>query len=625
MLFRVVLFLTALSVGALRVVAAAPSYYWRTLPVGQPATAQLLTLFCNGCGTGTENHRDIPLVAVLRDTLGEEDVSSHKVTAVWLLSYSHPTFEQRALAAIPFFYWSLSDGSAHVKSKDTAPLLDLSAPQQPAVSNVERQILQWTALDTIDTPVRATSRAYRTNEVDHERLHLEEATSYLMNAPAGNGPNELTLDERDFVTARLELRKKLLGGFVASSKITSLGAEESFEEERVRTRNWELLRQCAEKSGLIFEPVKLAGAEDQYGMLWYPKRALFEPGTTNLAQIWKLLGIKDPYSDSRLSDWKGLTESTVMGEPPTAVTLIPLAFYSFSYPRQPLLLVDFRDKRNARSRDITQKSIDEIASGVVGLSHFTNWYYFVASDLFNFMQERRGKANNRAERLDSYSEFRVSLALDKSLDPALKHELEVRADELTSNPLESSSPANEMTAALNRYALLTVEAAGDGSRLVKRIDNGRRQELAEYEASPARQGFDLGAHAVTLGVYTHRSKRDDESLAMLSTYRRAEYHLAFLDKLVAAGTPPEVVYQPERVRASVSELSDLLPRITSPELRQHARLTLSSLGKISTDETLRAACDRESQRLLNDKALAPGNVPGILTAPPVAPFKPEFR
>ncbi len=607
-LFRAVFLAAAMLLSGFEAVAA-PSYYWQSVPVGSPETAQLLTLFCTGCGTEKEAGKDVPLIAILRDTLGQPDAASHKVTAVWLLSYSHPTMAQRALAAIPFFYWNLSDGSARVKNKDTSPLLDLTAPENPAVSNVERQLLQWTALDTVGTPVRATSREYRTNEVDHERLHLEEANSYLLNAPAGNGPDELTVQERDFVMARLELRKKLLGGFVSSSKVSTLGQAANFEQERVRSRNWELLRQCAEKTGLVFEPVTLAGSGEQYGMLWYPKRAVREPGGANLGAIWKLLGIKDPYSDARLTTWKGLTRAGSGGE------LIPLGLYSLTYPRQPLLLVDFRDKRNLRRHDVTQKSIDEITGGVVGLSHFANWYYFVAADVFNFLQERRGKANNRAERLDSYSEFRVALALDHDLDPALRNELRRRSDAISSNPLESS-PANEMAAARQRYSLLQVEARGDGSRLVKRIENERREELASFPATTRRQGVDLTLHALTLGAYSHRTKRDD--LELLSTYRRAQYYLAFLDKLVNAGTAPEVVYQPEQVRAAVSELSGLMPEIESAPMRMHVRNTLQALGKISEDEQLRAACENEAQRLLDEKNLRPESVPGVLATPAVS-------
>jgi hypothetical protein len=601
-----ILILTALFASVCKA-SGLSAYYWRSLPVGQPVSAQLLTLFCHSCGTGEESERDIPLVSVLRDTLGDEAISNHRVTAVWLLTYSPPTLGQRVQAAIPFFYWTLSDGSAKVQRKDTGPLLDLSAPEHPAVTNVERQLLQWTALDTVGTPVRAASRAYRTNEVDHERVHLEEANSYLLHAPAGDDADELTVDERDFVMARLDLRKKLLGGFASSSRVTSLGREQSFEDERVRSRNWELLRLCAEKTGLAFEPLSLAGSDERYATLWYRLGAVLPPGGAKLGEIWKLLNIKDPYSDDRLKNWSGVTKMGAGG------TLIPLGVYSLSYPRQPLLMVDFRDKLHVKGRDLTQKSMDEITSGVVGLSHFTNWYYFVAADLFDFLQERRGKANNRAERLDSYSEFRVALALDRDVAPALRGEMQRHMDSLSSNPLETS-PSNEMKAALARYLLLSTETAGDNSRLVRRMVDQRREELAGYGIEPTRAAFDIGLHVVTLGGYTHRAKRDDYNVALLSAQRRADFNLAFLDRLVAAGTPPEVAYQAARVRASVAELSDLLPAIDNRRIRMRAQRTLQALAEISNDGELRADCRRASQKLMEPGGATRGSVPGVLAS-----------
>jgi hypothetical protein len=178
-----------------------------------------------------------------------------------------------------------------------------------------------------------------------------------------------------------------------------------------------------------------------------------------------------------------------------------------------------------------------------------------------------------------------------------------------------------MAAALSRYDLLSVEARGDDSRLIKRIDSQRREELANYNESPSRQGFDIALHSVSLGSYTHRASRKDD-LALLSIYRRAEYNLDFLDKLAAAGTPPEVAYQQSRVRNSVSELSELLPAIRSPQMRTRAEQTLEKLAKISADSTLRADCERVSTYLRNGGGVSPSGVPGVLAEPALAePFK----
>jgi hypothetical protein len=95
--------LAALAVSVLRAGQdpLAAHYYWRASPAND--SAQLLTLFCRACEDATGSGRDIPLVAVLRDTLGDSDSVNDRVTYVWLLTYSRPSWEKRMLSAIPFF------------------------------------------------------------------------------------------------------------------------------------------------------------------------------------------------------------------------------------------------------------------------------------------------------------------------------------------------------------------------------------------------------------------------------------------------------------------------------------------------------------------------------------------
>ncbi len=68
----------------------------------------------------------------------------------------------------------------------------------------------------------------------------------------------------------------------------------------------------------------------------------------------------------------------------STVRLVPLGVYSLNYPKMPLLLIDFRDKLHVRRHELAQRSINEITSGVIGISHFTNWYYYVGADLYDF-------------------------------------------------------------------------------------------------------------------------------------------------------------------------------------------------------------------------------------------------
>lgn len=611
-------------VAAARVIKQ-PSYYWSLTPVGE--TAQLLTLFCRSCETSEGISQDVPLMAVMRDTLGDTSAANDRVTCVWLLSYERPNWRQRLLSAVPFFYWRVGAGPEPTADSPIAPLIDLTAPQHRVLSSVGRDVLQWAALDPMNTPIRATSRAYRANEVDHERLHLEEAISYLRNAPVSNDGSGLTRTELDTVSARIELRKKLLGGFASERQAAQLGQDSSFAEERIRSRNWEMLRQCADRTGLRFEPLNLASDSQRYAMLWFPLGELHHPADTSLGAVWKLLNIKSPWTDDRLKNWNGPTyERSVdtggallprgqTGD--QVVRLVPLGVYSLNYPKTPLLLIDFRDKMHIRRHELAQRSINEITAGIIGISHFTNWYYYVAADLYDFVMSRRGSAMDQSERLDCYSQFRVALALDQGLDPTLRKEMRQRMDSLAVNPLEVT-PERGIRAAMARYEHLQEEAGPDGA-LAAQVDKDRRSELASFGQSKAAAAAHEFLHLATLNNYTHRTKPDVDDLVTLDCYRRVQTHLRFLDSLVQAGTPPEVAYSSVTVQAAVTELDGLMPRVQSPKVRTQARNTLQALSALSRDTLLQAECSDAINALnlqeRNWREARPVHTPGVVASP----------
>jgi hypothetical protein len=582
------------------------SYYWKVSRVGD--TAELLTLFCRSCAAAAATGKDTPLVAVLRDTLGDHSPQNDRLIYVWLLTYSRPSFGQQMLSAVPFFYWRVAEGSARVSPRDTKPLLDLTTPRHPVLAEVSRELLQYTVLDPTTLPIRATSRAYRTNGEDHQRLHLEEAISYLNEAPSATSETEPTSGQLHTLIARLELRKKLLGGFVSERNAAKFGERQNFEQERVRLRNWELLRQSAERTGLIFEPVDMAGTTGQYALLSFSQTGRAAPAGSSLAADWKLLGIRNPWNDPRIAALPARDGRTAIG------------FYSLNYPRHPLLLVDFRDKLHLRGHEIVQRSINEITSGIIGISHFTNWYYYVAADVYNFVVSRHGGATNQAERLDCYSQFRVALALDQQLDPALRAQLHRRGASLAVNPLEASM-LREVETANARYALLT-DAGGDDGRLVRQLQKSRRAELAEFGTSPKRQFAADLLHNITLGLYTRRAEESRGNLAKLDSYRRIQDDLGFLDGLAAAGTAPEVAFQPVLIKPAIDDLAARLQQISSPKVRAHVQQTLRRISELSQDPTLQADCSSALALLENGpllqgpvKAAASGVSP---TAPPAS-------
>jgi hypothetical protein len=590
--------LLAIVLGAARVLPAAgnSAYFWRVTPVG--GTAQLVTLFCQQCEKGAIHpDNDIPLVAVLRDTLGDADPENDRLTSVWLLTYSRPNITQRLLSAIPFFYWRVGSGSHPSGAKGTAPLLDLTSLQHPMIKTIERDVLQWAMLDPSTTPIRATSRAYRTNETDHERLHLTEAISYLRESPSEDGAAALTTKQVNILIARLELRKALLGGFVSERAAARVGEEEKIKYERTRSRNWELLREYADKTGLYFEPLNLAGTSGEYAMLWFPLDERAEPEGTQLGSVWKLLNIRNPWKDPRLTS-PSLTAYTreldenggllpVGKNGVTQLKLAPLSVYSLNYPKMPLLLVDFRNTMHVKWHEMTQRSINEVTAGIIGISHFTNWYYYVAADLYDFIESRHGSGMNLASRLDCYSQFRVKLQLDDQLDARLRHEMEERVNSLAVNPLEAA-PQSETVAAVRRFGLLEEEAAM--GRLAERVERSRRAELALDAETKKGVLRDYLLHVATLGTYTHLAKPNATNLALIDNYRRAQYALAWLDQISYDGTPPEVAYDAPKIQRAIQKLQEAITEIPSQDLRAQATATLARVKKLSHNIALQSDC-----------------------------------
>ncbi len=575
------------------------AYYWKAAPVGD--TAQMLTLFCRACApqTPTAAAGDLPLVAVLRDTLGDYDPVNDRITYVWLLGSPRPTIKQRVLSSVPFFYWRLSDKPLQPVNPKISPLLNLSAPQHPVFSNFARNLIQWTLLDPIAMPVRASSRAYRANSLDNERMYIEEAITFLRNAPVSSSPEEITPTQLQTVLARLQLRKQPLGGLVTKNAIAPYQEQADTDRNRVRARNWELLRQCAEKTGLYFEPLPIAETTDSYAMLWYSTDRPLPASGTGLRPVWKLLNIRDPRESGRLTQEKSkaftrsldadgsLLPADQQGS--STVKLIPLGVYNLNYPKVPLLVLDFNDDSHLRHHEVLQRGINEITAGVIGISHFTNWYYYVAADAYNFVVSRHGTAMDQSARLDCYAQFRADLFHDRKLDDELRNDLQIKVDRLAINPMEVSSE-REMEVAEARYAALAQVNSAAHRSLLSRLDKDRRAELATYSESPGAQLGQSLLHAASLGLYTHRARPDGETLVSLDHCRRAQYQIDFLDALVLAGTQPEVSYRSERIQASISDLGALLPGMASPQMRAHVAATLASVRTLTHDAGIQSDC-----------------------------------
>ncbi|HEY9502673.1 MAG TPA: hypothetical protein VIR01_13655, partial [Pyrinomonadaceae bacterium] len=124
--------------------------------------AELVTVFARLDGLeSTNNDKWIPLVSILRDTLGDNTVENNRLRYVWPLTYTRPSMKQRIAAAIPFFYARV--GNKNRTTSTPPPALDLASPESEVWNKIFWTALQNILLDPYGTPIKASTSSYRRN------------------------------------------------------------------------------------------------------------------------------------------------------------------------------------------------------------------------------------------------------------------------------------------------------------------------------------------------------------------------------------------------------------------------------------------------------------------------------
>ncbi len=477
-----------------------------------PGGAELLTVYGRIPDSQTRVDGDVPLLAVLRDTVAGQNPDDDRLRYVWVLTSSRPTLLQRAAAALPFFYWRAGVGKN--ADRTPTPVLDLSSAGSHTWSVLAGSVAQVMAFDPNGAILRSSSRSYRNNTRDHRQLHLLEGLAVFSQLEHLSGVQaHLSEPELLALQARLALAAQTFGGFVSDNKLP-----EAYMKQRTRTtedrgHNWELLRQRAEANGLYFEPFGLNGQATQ-ALLWIAR----EDARRSREFDGQFLSIADPYGDSRIQNWTGYTETRPDGNGTTR-ELVPLGLYSLDHPKVPLLLVDFRSTHAPRRREMVRHAAVDAVSGVIGYSRWGNWPYFAGSWAWNFIHARHGAANNRMERLKAYSQVRQWLALDPALDPALRIDLLKRLQNLGVNPLEDNI-FDEAKFAQRQYASL-LRYVDDPKGLSARLERDRDAEMVAYEHGFAGRTAVRLSHIATFGLYTHREKDSVLLETRIAEQRRA--------------------------------------------------------------------------------------------------------
>ena len=575
------------------VLTPVPAYQVERAPAADGA--ELVTVFGRLHEPGVKD-AEVPILTILRDSLGDNDPSNDRLRYVWVLTRTRPTVWQRAISALSFAFFR--PGSQHHAHRVPTPVLDMASPAKSVLGNLASDSLQALQFDPMGIPVRSTTRTYRSNSSDYHNLEVFQALGALDDFERGKDTQNVLSDaELRAVYSRLSLSTRTFGGLVQDRALSAYFDSQASQLQETRGHNWELLRQQAELSGLYFQPLALSGSTPSAALLWIDRDDLELRQQQHFHG--QFLGIANPWTDDRLLHWTGYSEVRYFDSdnrpvPPGAPyaearQMIPLAFYSLDYPRVPLLLADFRDSLKPKRRELVKQGADSLVTGVLGITRYSNFSFLAASTAWNFVRNRHGDASNRTARLQAYSKAREFLAADGSLSAGLKSELAQRLNHLALNPLENGASA-EVTVARQQYAALLAYAQSPRGLAVK-LEKDRRKELEADTRSPAIRVLASAARIITRGPHVDPAHPDPVLLARLDSYRRTASEQQFLRRLLASSPRPEVVWNADAVRDSVEQLA------AEPAAGPQAPRLIARIFEQSANKELRAACLRALEQL----------------------------
>ncbi|MCS6817249.1 MAG: hypothetical protein N0A16_10795 [Blastocatellia bacterium] len=575
--------------------------------------AELITLYIQS----PEHSAPIPVLSVLRDTLGDEDRENDLLRYVWIYTYAPPTLKQRIAAAIPFLYHQVT---TRRKADSPPPIaVDLADPKRPFWGKASRLFVQNAVLDSRGWTFRALPRTTQRNLEEYREAQIAKALAILSLAEKSGG-SLLTESEIARIKAHLS-QQSMLSAFLREPTLAELMSREEQRSRERRAVNWDFLRQRAEEEGLFFEPLGLPGEPPSHALLWISRESLQEHfGRRSFNG--RFLNIKNPWTDERLLRWSGYTKTIfldaenrrVTPEHPEAraVELIPLALYGLDFPKIPILLADFRSALHVKARDASGKVLADSARYLLNLSPYGDLSYLLTRSLLNYVTRKKGIDVNQPSRLKAHAELSALLLADEQLDPQLKAVLARKAEKARASVLENSFQYQPVIATRQHEAL--VRAALQTPMLARRLERDRQREYRRLNHGPLARAFFTLAHVLTLGRYTHREELTPELRARADLARRIAFHRARLEAAVRRAIRLEEERDLTELRASVEflrthaalagpEIVGLLKavflRSHDTELRWHC---LRALAEIRSEKAQRVllALEREADPALRD-------------------------
>jgi hypothetical protein len=507
---------------------------------------------------------DVPLVSVLRDTLGDAAPENDRLRYVWVHGYTTPSRTQRVASAVPFLFRRTGNKTPETAADLPPPVLDLAAPDRDVWADVMWIAAQSLLFDPYGVLAKTSVRTFRRNQDDYRKAHIIRALAVLSlyEAETGAAPVLSPVEMRE-IQARLMLAQRSFGGIVDDGYLQRVYEREAATTLDLRGHNWELLRQRVEAEGLFFEPLAMPDGTAMHALVWVSRE---DVARADRRFDGRFLNVKSPWGDARLLGWTGYVETRYVdglnravpaGTPGARpIELIPLALYGLDHPRIPVVLVDFRDRGNPKRREVSRRILNDITRNVLSLSPWGDVHYFVGRTVYDFVTGRRGMDINQPSRLRSYSQLKLLLSLSSSLEPELAAEAERLVERVSMNPLQNDRDI-EVELAHRSYAALREAAHSADSGLRRTLERDRRREFARLQHGRTARTFLTLATVLSAGIYRHREDVPEaEQAARLDTARRLAYHTRFLKEVVASTPVVEVVWDMNEVRRSLQFLAD---------------------------------------------------------------------
>ena len=611
---------------------AAPQFRLERTPL--VGGAELLTIFGRLDGLRADNFGapEVPLISVVRDTLGDNNTANDRLRYVWMLSYTRPNLMKRIASAVPFFYQHVGNQTG-VGNGPPKPLIDLSNTTRQTWNAFFWMGVQNVFLDSYGIPLKAATRTYRQNAADYRAGHVMQALTILENY---ENVKRRTRDESELLALRksspefirtgsvtndssqpllpelapafspgemLELRARLIlsgqmfGGLLGPETFRKTVTKRTMASVDNSGHNWEMLRQRAEAEGLYFEPLAMPDGRATHAMLWIAKSDLAAAATREFHK--RFLNIANPWNDQRLRNWNGYSRTFYFDQNNRpadgselgahSVEMIPLAIYGLDHPKIPALLIDFRSNLNPKKREMSRRFLDDLTKNIFSLSNFGNLPYFAGRKFYNFVTGRRGMDLNQPTRLRSYSQLKLLLSFNSSIEPKLREEIERRVQNVSLNPLNNDDEAEVALARQQFDALMSYARRPDG--LSARIERDRRAEMVPLKHGIGSRIFFTIGNVFSLGRYVHRENPTPELNERLELSRRVEYHTQFLSEVAKSSPQTDIAWDINTVRQSLQFFVDH-ETAASKDAAQAAGVIFE---KTSDDETRRLSLEALSR------------------------------